>query len=378
MSINSYPDPALLRATVAEHGVPVLLLSCETIRSQYRSLHEALPGVELHYALKPLPHPDVVAALADEGASFDLATNGEVDVVRAAGIAPERCIHTHPIKRDGDISHALAYGCTTFVVDNPYELDKFLPYRDQAEILVRISFRSSDAVVDLSYKFGIAPDQALDLITKARDMGIKVRGLCFHVGSQSAMSYKHVEAIGFCRQLFNLAALEGIELDTLDIGGGFPVPYTEPVMPIDDFCRPIVAALERDFSGTRILAEPGRFISAPSMTLVSSVMGKSERGGTMWYYLDDGLYGSYSGKLYDHCNYQIIPLKLLEGEEPDERRPSVIAGPTCDSIDVIYEGQMLPELECGDLLVSPMMGAYTWATATEFNFFPKTKIVRVD
>jgi ornithine decarboxylase len=337
-----------------------------------------LPGVELHYALKPLPHPDVVAALADEGASFDLATNGEVDVVRAAGIAPERCIHTHPIKRDGDISHALAYGCTTFVVDNPYELDKFLPYRDQAEILVRISFRSSDAVVDLSYKFGIAPDQALDLITKARDMGIKVRGLCFHVGSQSAMSYKHVEAIGFCRQLFNLAALEGIELDTLDIGGGFPVPYTEPVMPIDDFCRPIVAALERDFSGTRILAEPGRFISAPSMTLVSSVMGKSERGGTMWYYLDDGLYGSYSGKLYDHCNYQIIPLKLLEGEEPDERRPSVIAGPTCDSIDVIYEGQMLPELECGDLLVSPMMGAYTWATATEFNFFPKTKIVRVD
>ena len=113
------------------------------------------------------------------------------------------------------------------------------------------------------------------------------------------------------------------------------------------------------------------------MTLVASVMGKSERQGRMWYYLDDGLYGSYSGKLYDHCDYQFMPLAKLEGKGGPERL-SVVAGPTCDSIDVIYNDIMLPELECGELVTSPMMGAYTWASATDFNFFPKAKIVVID
>jgi ornithine decarboxylase len=377
LHLPSLPDPSMIHEQVKRHGAPILLMSRVAGANQYRSLSESLPGAKLHYAVKSLPSRDLCAALAEEGSGFDLATNGEVDLMREIGVAPERTIHTHPIKRDGDIRYALDYGCTTFVVDNPYELPKFEPYKDDAELMVRLSFRATEAVVDLSYKFGAAPDAALDLLKDARDRGLKIRGLCFHVGSQASIAYKYVEAIGFCRQLFNLAALEGIELRTLDIGGGFPVPYTEPVMPIGEFCRPIVTALERDFSETEILAEPGRFISAPSMTLVSSVMGKAERGGLMWYYLDEGLYGCYSGKMFDHANYQIVPLKVLEGKK-GKRRPSVISGPTCDSVDVVYEGIMLPELEPGDLLVSPMMGSYTWATSTEFNFFPRTKIVVVD
>ncbi len=372
-----FVEPALIRRMVAEHGAPLLLLSTQAIRQQYRTLKQALPGVDLHYALKPLPHPAVVAALRDEGSSFDLATNGEVDVVRDAGVPPSRTIHTHPIKRDGDISYALQYGCTTFIFDNPYELPKFLPYRDRVELLMRLSFRSKDAVVDLSLKFGVQPADALDLLRKAVGMGLKVRGLSFHVGSQTLNAFKYMEAIGFCRQLFNLAALDGVVLDTLDIGGGYPVPYIEPVMPIQYYCHPIASELERQFPNTRLIAEPGRFISAPAMTLISSVMGKAERQGRMWYYLDDGLYGSYSGKLYDHADYQFMPLSKLEGKTAPERM-SVVAGPTCDSIDVVYDNIMLPELECGELVVSPMMGAYTWATATEFNFFPKTKIVVID
>jgi ornithine decarboxylase len=168
-----------------------------------------------------------------------------------------------------------------------------------------------------------------------------------------------------------------VRLDTLDIGGGYPVPYTEPVMPITYYCHPIAAELERQFPGVRLIAEPGRFISAPAMNLVASVMGKAERQGMMWYYLDDGLYGSYSGKLYDHCNYQFYPLAKLEGKSGPERM-SVVAGPTCDSIDVVYENILLPELECNDLVVSPMMGAYTSASATDFNFFPRAKIVVID
>jgi ornithine decarboxylase len=373
----SIPEPARIRALVAEHGAPLLLLSTSIIRQQYRQLQQALPGVQLHYALKPLPHPAVVSALAQEGSYFDLATNGEVDVVRDCGVQPARTVHTHPIKRDSDIRHALAYGCNTFVFDNPYELPKFLPYKDQVELLMRLSFRSKDAVVDLSLKFGVQPTEALELLRKAVGLGLKVRGLSFHVGSQTLNAFKYLEAIGFCRQLFNLAALDGVILDTLDIGGGYPVSYTEPVMPISYYCHPIASELERQFPNTRLMAEPGRFICASAMTLISSVMGKAERQGRMWYYLDEGLYGSYSGKLYDHADYPFMPLSRLEGKTLPQQL-SVVAGPTCDSIDVIYDNIMLPDLDCGELVVSPMMGAYTWASATEFNFFPKTKIVVID
>jgi ornithine decarboxylase len=377
MSSATLPDPARIRAYVAEHGTPLLLLSTQTIRQQYRVLQQALPGVQLHYALKPLPHPAVISALKDENAYFDLATNGEVDVVKTAGVAPDRCIQTHPIKRDGDIRHTLEYGCRTFVFDNPWELPKFLPYKDQVELLMRLSFRNKEAQCDLSAKFGVQPGEAHDLLRKAIGMGLNVRGLSFHVGSQMLNAFKFIEAIGFCRQLFNLAALDGVRLDTLDIGGGYPVPYIEPVMPIQYYCHPIHSEIERQFPGVRIIAEPGRFISAPAMTLVASVMGKAERSGLLWYYLDDGLYGSYSGKLYDHCDYQFMPLARLEGKVGPERM-SVVSGPTCDSIDVVYENILLPEMECNDLVVSPMMGAYTAATATDFNFFPRAKIVVID
>ncbi len=370
-------DPARMRALAAEHGTPLLLLSTQMIRQQYRILQQALPGVQLHYALKPLPHPEVVRALKEEGAYFDLASNGEVDVVRSVGVAPERCIQTHPIKRDSDIRHTLEFGCRTFIFDNPYELPKFLPYKDQVELLMRLSFRNKEAQCDLSAKFGVQPSEALELLRKAIGMGLKVRGLSFHVGSQMLNAFKFIEAIGFCRQLFNLAALDGVRLDTLDIGGGYPVPYIEPVMPISYYCHPIAGELERQFPGVRLIAEPGRFVSAPAMTLISSVMGKAERQGLAWYYLDDGLYGSYSGKLYDHCDYQFMPLAKLEGKSGPERM-SVVAGPTCDSIDVVYDNILLPEMECNDLVVSPMMGAYTWASATDFNFFPKAKIVVID
>jgi ornithine decarboxylase len=142
------------------------------------------------------------------------------------------------------------------------------------------------------------------------------------------------------------------------------------VPPIDDFCRPIRAALARLPRHVRVIAEPGRFIAAPAAIAVSSVMGRAKRDGRWWYYLDDGLYGSYSGQLFDHAKYPVSVLK--EGGELFE---SVLAGPTCDSIDVIDDAILLPELEVGDLVVGRMMGAYTWASATDFNFFKRAKVV---
>jgi ornithine decarboxylase len=362
---------AEIRALAARFGSPLLVIDCEQVRRQYRALRQALPGVDLHYALKPLPHAAVVACLRDEGASFDLATTGEVELVKAAGVAPERCVHTHPIKRDSDIRDALRYGVTTFVADNPDEIRKFVRYRKRAELLLRVSFRSSSAVVDLSRKFGCEPGAVLELIETARRLGVRVRGLSFHVGSQAMEPAKHVEAIEACTDLIGRALLAGLPaLDVLDIGGGFPVSYRESAPHIEDFCRPIRAALAGLPAHVRVIAEPGRFIAAPAAIAVSSVMGRAKRDGRWWYYLDDGLYGSYSGQLFDHAKY---PVEALRSGEP--LHPSVLAGPTCDSIDVIDDDLMLPELQVGDLVVGRMMGAYTWASATDFNFFKRARVV---
>jgi ornithine decarboxylase len=359
---------------VSRFGSPLLILDCEEVRRRYRALRAALPGVELHYALKPLPHPAVVAALRDEGASFDLATSGEVELVTAQGVGAERCIHTHPIKRDRDIRDALEFGVTTFVADNPDEVRKFARHRKAAELLLRVSFRSPSAVCDLSRKFGCEPGAALELLEVARRLGVRVRGLSFHVGSQATDPAEHVEAIAACAELFAAARRAGSSgLDVLDIGGGFPVEYREPVMPIDRFCAPIRAALRELPRDIRVIAEPGRFIAAPAAIAVSSVMGRARRDGRWWYYLDDGLYGSYSGQLFDHSKYAVAALR-----PGDELCPSVLAGPTCDSIDVIDDGVLLPRLEAGDLIVGRMMGAYTWASATDFNFFQRARVVALN
>ncbi len=367
--------PSYLRAMIAQHGGPLLLLDTQIVRDQYRRLKAALGDVVLHYAIKPLPHAAVVATLRDEGAHFDLATSGEVNLVKSVQVDPTRCIHTHPIKTDREIRAALDFGVTTFVVDNPFEVEKFIPYRERVNLLVRVSFRSSDAAVDLSKKFGCQPEDVLSLIAKAAAWGIRVAGLSFHVGSQTANPRKYVEAIERCCELMAAADEVNYRMTVLDIGGGFPVAYDEPVLTIEDFCKPIRAALAKVPDFIRIIAEPGRYLCAPAMTAVASVMGKAERGDRIWYYLDDGVYGSYSGLLFEGTK---PALEFVTHADPNTLFNSVLAGPTCDSIDVIRENIALPALEVGDLVVGHMMGAYTAATATDFNFFPRAQIVQVN
>jgi ornithine decarboxylase len=366
--------PAEIRRLVGEFGSPLLILDCERVRVQFRKLSKALPHVQLHYALKPLPHPAVVQTVLAEGGFLDLATTGEVQLAQRLGVTPGRCIHTHPIKRPADIANALAYGVRTFVADNPDEVRKFARLGAVAELLLRVSFRSTGAACDLSRKFGCDPESLLDLARLAADLGISVRGLSFHAGSQAADATKHVEAVQACAQLMRAARREKLgALDTLDIGGGFPIDYAQPVQDIGRFCAPLRAALARLPRRVRVIAEPGRYIVGPAAIGVASVMGRAQREGHWWYYLDDGLYGSYSGQLFDHARYPVEPLRA-----GGEQLPAVLAGPTCDSIDVIAENLMLPKLKVGDLLVGRAMGAYTWASATEFNFFPKATVVAVN
>ncbi len=368
-------DADALEALATQFGSPLFVIDCEALRRQYHALVGALPGVDIHYALKPLPDRTVVQVLAREGSWFDLATNGEVDLVRDAGIPASRCVHTHPIKRGSDIRHALDCGITIFVVDNAEEIAKFVACRERVRLLLRISFRNPDTVIDLSRKFGCDTDAALGLIEHANRSGLRIAGLSFHAGSQLHRPDKHVEAIDTCGRLIVEAAARGLPLlEVLDIGGGFPIDYLEPAPDIRSFCKPIREAIARLPGGLRVIAEPGRFICGPAVISIATVMGRAQREGRWWYYLDDGIYGTFSGQLYDKMRFPIEPLR--GAERP--REPCVISGPTCDSLDVVAEDIPMPVLEIGEHLVARQIGAYTMACATDFNFFPKAKVIAVN
>ena len=362
------------RELVEQYGSPLLVLDCNVLRGGYRELQAALPGVSLFYAIKSLPERAALAALAAEGANFDIATSGEIELLRSIGADPAATIHTHPIKRDQDIRDALDFGCTTFVVDNVDELSKFEAYRSVAQILLRVSFRGKEVKSDLSRKFGCDPRDVPWMLTQAAVLGIQVVGLSFHVGSQSANSDAHVAAVRACRDFFGNSTLVGAEhLRILDIGGGFPADYSGAGLDLEAFCRPINEALAAYPEYVRIIAEPGRVLSAPSIRSISTVIGRARRGDATWYYLDDGVYGAYSGQIFDHVQY---PLTVFG--DAHETALSVLAGPTCDSIDVVLEGAQLPALEIGDLVVGEMMGAYTLASASEFNSIPKPRVIALD
>ena len=367
-------DRASLEELVAKHETPFMVLDLEEVDYQFKSLQAALPGVKLFYALKSLSHPELIKRLKSLGSYFDLATIGEVELVESLGITGDQCIHTHPIKKDKEIKRALQFGCNRFVVDNLEELKKFIPYAGQVELIIRVSFRSQQAVVDLSRKFGCALEELPIIVDLAQQNGIDVVGLSFHVGSQSLSPMMQVNAVR--SSIAAMKVMNSVKWKFLDIGGSFPVSYQEDVLPIADFCAPVVEALADLPEGIEVFAEPGRFISAPSMIEVISVVGKAKRGARTWYYMDDGVYGGFSGQMFDHASYPIAPLKPFDAT--GEFLPSVLAGPTCDSIDVIAEDIELPELEIGDILIGKQMGAYTIASATEFNYYPKPKIVVVE
>lgn len=367
-------QPAEIRRLVREFGSPLLILDCERVRVQWRKLKRALPRVELHYALKAMPHPAVVQTVLAEEGFLDLATSGEVHLVRRLGVPADRCIHTHPIKRAADIANALEFGVRVLVADNPDEIRKFTPLAGKVQLLLRVSFRNPGAMVDLSRKFGCDPEDLLPLARLAAELGLEVRGLSFHAGSQTPDARRHVEALEACARLMRAARREGLgSFDVLDIGGGFPIDYAQPAQDIGRFCAPLRAAIAKLPGRVRVIAEPGRYVVGPAAIAVASVLGRARREGYWWYYLDDGMYGSYSGQMFDHARYPVEALR--DGEE---RLPSVLAGPTCDSNDVVAENLMLPELRVGDLIVGRAMGAYTWASATDFNFFPRATVVAVN
>ena len=361
------------QSLVQQHGSPLLIVNQEVLIDQYRELSRLLPGVSLYYAIKAFPHSEVIRILAEQGCHFDVASEGEIELLKPLKVSGRKTIHTHPIKKIADIKAALRGGSTTFVVDNIDELNKLISYRQRVGVLLRVSFRNQGAAVDLSKKFGCQPEQVESIALQAQKLGIHIRGLSFHVGSQSPDSVTHVEAIQKCGTLIeHINQKLTNPMNVLDIGGGFPVDYAVEHPDMEAFFKPIREALNGLPDHLEIIAEPGRFLVAPAVTGISTIMGKARRGEYQWYYLDDGIYGSYSGQLFDHVLY---PLQIPN--DNTDRQTSILSGPTCDSIDTIAEDVMLPELKEGDLIIGHMMGAYTAATATQFNSLSAAKIIIV-
>jgi len=362
------------RALVSEFGTPLLVLDPQRVVSQFRSFTTHLRGVQPHYAVKTAPHPAVLNAIAGCGGGFDVATNAEVDLVRSLGVPMRRCIHTHPIKKIADIEYAYRAGVRTFVVDNEIEAQKFTGMPADIEVLVRLAFHNSAAKHDLSVKFGTDPADAELLAKHVLAAGVRFRGFSFHVGTQCASAAPYRSALQTTMDLArDVGRTVGVPVTTIDIGGGFPVSYRDEMPEISAIGAAVDEALGDEHEFT-VLAEPGRFLAASCMTLLTSVVGSATRSGRIWHYLDDGLYGSYSNIMTEDIHPPVFALSELDGT-PTEYQPVTLAGPTCDCVDVIARDYPMPALRLGDVVVSPMMGAYTGVTSSRFNGIPETRVI---
>ncbi|MET0995114.1 MAG: type III PLP-dependent enzyme [Mycobacterium sp.] len=363
------------RALIAEYGTPLLVLDPGRVVEQYRLLTTHLRGVGLHYAVKALPHPAVLTAIEACGGGFDVAANTEVNLVRSLGISTDRCIYSHPIKKAADIEHAYRAGIRTFVVDNPVEAQKFTGLPGDIEILVRLAFHNPSAKSDLSAKFGADPADAELVVKQVLAAGPRFVGFSFHVGSQGSSVQPYRAALRTTVELARQVRHSlGVSAATIDIGGGFPVSYREEMPPISVIGAIIDDVLGPDH-GFTVLAEPGRILAAPCMTLLTGVVGTATRADRVWHYLDDGLYGSYSNILTEDVHPPILALCELDAGPPRPLAPVTLAGPTCDSVDVIARDYPMPPLAVGDIVVSPLMGAYTAVTSSRFNGITETPVV---
>lgn len=356
-------------ALAQEYGTPLLVLSLEQIEKNYRLLRTHLPRVKVFYAIKANPHRRILELMRDLGSNFDVASDGEIMELSSLGVDGSRMIYANPMKTVNGLRACRNAGVGKMTFDSAGEIDKMARECPGATVLLRIRIDNSSAHVDLNKKFGAAREQALELLLKARDAGLDAAGIAFHVGSQTTSADPYLYALDIAREIFEEAAAAGMQMRIMDIGGGFPIPEPKVRFNLQEMLNQINARLDEDFPGVEIWAEPGRFICGTAVNLITSVIGVTERGGQPWYFLDEGLYGTFSGVLFDQWDFKLISFK--EGEQV----AATFAGPSCDSLDIMFRGKMTVRQEEGDLILVPICGAYTSASATTFNGFSKANFV---
>lgn len=363
-------DKTDVERLAAEYGSPLLVLSLEQVKKNYELLKKHMPHVQVHYAIKANPHPEILRVMKEMGSCFDVASDGEIRTLHDMGVEGERLIYANPVKTGVGLKACNDCGVRKMTFDSASEIAKIQAACPDTTVLLRLRIDNSSAHVDLNKKFGAARENALDLMLKAKDAGLDMAGIAFHVGSQTVSAEPYLHALDIARELFEEAKAAGLELRILDIGGGFPIPEPKVKFNLPEMLQQINARLDEDFPNVEIWSEPGRYICGTAVNLITSVIGVTERGGQPWYFLDEGLYGTFSGVIFDQWDFKLISFK--EGEE---RVAATFAGPSCDSLDIMFRGRMTAPLEVGDLLLVPACGAYTSASATTFNGFSRARFV---
>ncbi len=366
------PAPRVRRPADAAAMLPTprLELSVGTAVTSYLALASALPGTAIHYAVKANPHPVLLRALAQAGCRFDVASPTEVRAALAAGAAASHLVHSNPVARRDHLAEAYALGVRLFVVDSTGEVAKVADAAPGSSVLVRIVTSGSGSDWPLSRKYGCTVDDAVDLLVRAGRLGLDPAGVSFHVGSQQRDPQAWAAPIASAARVFAGVRAAGFHPWLLDLGGGFPARLDAEPQPVADYGLAIDAQLTAAFGADRphTLAEPGRGIVGDAGTVVTSVVGVVDRGGARWVFVDAGVFTGLVETLDEAIRYRL--------ETPGVAGPTgpcVLAGPTCDSADVLYETTpvWLPlALAEGDELRIHAAGAYSTCYSTVgFNGF---------
>lgn len=360
---------------------PNIVVNLLTIKRNFVKLQNSFPYADIFYAVKANPAPQVVSLLADLGSNFDIASRWELDSVMSLGVEPERLSYGNTIKKFKDVAYFYERGVRMFATDSKEDLKNIAKYAPGSKIYVRILVENSiTADWPLSRKFGCHPDMAYDLLVQARDHGLTPYGISFHVGSQQRDIGQWNDAIAKTKYLMtSLEEEENIKLSMINMGGGFPASYIDPTNDLSEYASEITRYLRDDFGEDipQIILEPGRSLVGDSGILTSEVILISRKNNTAlnrWVYLDTGKFNGLIETLGEAIKYPVVTLK----DSPDAKTGEVIlAGPTCDSMDIMYEDckYRLPlDLKVGDKLYWLTTGAYTSSYASvNFNSFPPIK-----
>ena len=363
------------------HSTPFVVIDHTVLRENYTQFRKHLPRVQVYYAVKANSDPAIVQTFYDAGASFDVASLAEFLIVhekikhlpaqQRQDFIWDRIIYANPIKAIDTLEQLDQYK-PLVTYDNHEEVLKIARYAPHSGLVLRLCVPNTGSMVELSSKFGALPGEAVDLITFAHNNRLEVEGLSFHVGSQCTNVQNYIQALHLAAGIFAEARTRGFELKLLDIGGGFPAHYDDTVPAFTSLATTISTELDRLFpESIEILAEPGRFLVASAATAVAQIIGKAVRGGKLCYYLDDGVYHTYSGVIFDHCQYHLKSFKA------GPTQLCSVFGPTCDALDTISLAEQLPDLDLGELVYAENMGAYCAASSTYFNGFTPARIVHM-
>ena len=350
---------------------PVLAVSEQRLRSNARSFIAAMPRVRPHFAVKANPDPEILRIFKEEGCCFEIASSAELQSMVDLDVNLETVFYSNPIKSPASIRQAAAAGIQWFVVDTPEEVVKIAAIKPDAKLYLRSEVSNEGSVWPLAGKFGASSSGIIATIEAAKNTGMQITGVTFHVGSQCANINNWIEGIRSAKNIFAQLEANGWTPELLNLGGGYPIQFTGIEPTIAEIGVAINKELEAIPNTIQIMAEPGRFLVGSAGCLVTQVVGLATRGEKRWLYLDTGTYGGLM-ELAEDFSSNIV------SQRGGETCLWTMAGPTCDSIDVFGEYSLPSSMEVEDLLFITNLGAYCTTCACDFNGFPIPNMVLVD